>query len=196
MSSIKTKYLLLVLIFLSIVGKIYYSWDISFFNDEYIVIAKGGFDFSDLVNYTLHDSYHPILNFIQLFLFAKIGTNSEVKIRAVSILYMAIANGYLVYLSQKLEWKKYILPILCMINIYYFCFSMVITNYPLALMLLIISTGEIYLFYKSDMKFPPLKIFALIQLTFFANYFAGLKAFEPQTQSKVIEELRGKYEEI
>lgn len=177
MKAINKSYIIIFLIIISVLIKLYYAWDISFFNDEYIVMSKGFYSFPHLWKYSLHDSFHPILHFLELYFFRLIGTNSEIKIRLVSIVYMALANGYLVYLSQKLDWKRYLLPILCLINIYYFSFSMVITNYPLALMLLIISTGEIYLFSKSNMKFPPLKVFALIQLTFFANYFAGLNAF-------------------
>ena len=173
----KKNYLLYLLIILLVAFKIYYAWEIPFFNDEYVVMAKGFFDFLDLINYTLHNSYHPLLNFIQLYFFAKIGTNSELKIRLLPIIYIALANGYLVYLSQKLEWKKYLLPVLCLFNIYYFSFSMIITNYALALLLLILSTGETYLFYKDTRKFPPLLLFVLIQLTFFSNYFAGLNAF-------------------
>ena len=52
----KKNYLLYLLIILLVAFKIYYAWDIPFFNDEYIVMSKGFYDFLDLINYTLHDS--------------------------------------------------------------------------------------------------------------------------------------------
>jgi hypothetical protein len=168
----KTTIIFLILLGVSTLVRYLIFKDTPFFNDELIVNSKGFYTNLDILNYSLHSSYHPPLYyFVQKFLnFLGIYHENIYRFTNLSIYTLVILISWF-------KLKDYFFKgfhFLILITSYFFYFSLINTNYVLGLSFLILFL-TFYLKQRlenEDVISYEIQVFAA--LCFFSNYTAGL----------------------